>query len=344
LAHGNARMLADIVRHLVERKELSPGHMTEAVEEILSGGAQDVDIAAFLTALRLRGETASDLVAAVRVLRRYAVPFPTDGRKVVDTCGTGGDGLGTFNVSTATAFVVAGCGVPVVKHGNRSVSSRSGSADVLEALGVKVDVSPEVAKRCLDEAGMAFCFAPRYHPAVRHAARVRQRLGFRTLFNWLGPLANPAAAVSQVLGVGDAAMRPVVAEAALALGNLTAFIVHGSGMDEVSLSGPTQVAYVHEGLMEEDEWNPEDFGLPRQRRDSHQVPDATASAQLLQSILNGETSPATDLVLANAAAVLKLYGKANSLKEGVEQGREALASGKAHRTLTMLQLITFRVE
>ena len=334
-------MLADAVRTLVERRELTAAALQDALEEILSGRAHEADMAAFLTALRLRGETAADIAITVQTLRRHAVPFLTGGLEVTDTCGTGGDGRSTFNISTATAFVVAGCGVPVVKHGNRSVSSRSGSADVLEALGVRTDVPPEVARRCLEEAGIAFCFAPRYHPAARHAAGVRKRLGFRTLFNMVGPLVNPAQTAFQLLGVGDACWRPLLAQAATTLGMKRAYVVHGApGLDEVSLSGPTQVSVVQGSQVTEEEWQPEDFGLPRQTLDGQIIADAEGSASVLMRILEGESSPAADLVLANAAAVLKLCGRVGTLREGVEQAREGIKSGKGRQAMEKLREIT----
>lgn len=330
-------MLRDIVQTLVERRELSPAQMQDALEEILTGQAHEVEMAAFLTALRLRGETASDIATAVQVLRRHAIPLPTSGRDVVDTCGTGGDGQCTFNVSTATAFVVAGCGLPVAKHGNRSVSSRCGSADVLEALGVKIDVSPETSQRCLQEAGIAFCFAPRYHPAVRHVAAVRKRLGFRTLFNFLGPLVNPARAAFQLIGVGDPALHPLLASACAALGMKRAYVVHGEpGLDEVSLCGTTRVKVVEGERVTEEVWHPEDFGLPCQSLEGQTVDNASESAQLLHRILAGEASPAADLVVANAAAVLRLCGRAATLQEGVAQAREGINSGGASQALRVL--------
>jgi anthranilate phosphoribosyltransferase len=315
--------------------------MQDALEFILSGQAQEAELAAFLTALRCKGETASNVVAAVQVLRRHAVPLPTGGREVVDTCGTGGDGQSTFNISTTTAFVVAACGVPVVKHGNRGVSSRSGSADVLEVLGVTVDAPPDVAQRCLEEVNLAFCLAPRYHPAVRHVSAVRKRLGFRTLFNLLGPLANPAGTTYQLIGVGDATLRGLLAEAAAGLGMKRAYIVHGApGLDEVSLCGPTQVAVVQGGQVTQTEWHPEDFGLPRHTLEQQTVPDAAGSAAMLQRVLAGEPGPALDLVLANAAAVLHVCGRVPTLREGVDQAREGIRSGKAKQTLARLREIT----
>jgi anthranilate phosphoribosyltransferase len=336
-------MLAEAVRTLVERRELTAALMQAALEEILSGRAHEADMAAFLTALRLRGETAHDIAVTVQTLRRHAVPFLTGGLEVTDTCGTGGDGRSTFNISTATAFVAAGCGVPVVKHGNRGVSSRSGSADVLEALGVKTDVPPEISRRCLEEAGIAFCFAPRYHPAARHAATVRKRLGFRTLFNMVGPLVNPAAAAFQLLGVGDASWRLLLAQAAATLGMKRAYVVHGApGLDEVSLSGPTQVSVVQADRVTEEEWQPEDFGLPRQTLEGQMVSDADGSARILLRILEGEGFPAAELVLANAAAVLRLCDRVGTLKEGVEQARDGIQSGKSRQALEKLREITCR--
>lgn len=268
-------------------------------------------------------------------------PLEIGDRQAVDTCGTGGDHSGTLNLSTAAAFVVAGCGISVVKHGNRAVSSRSGSADVLTALGVRVDVAPEAARRCLEEAGMAFCFAPRYHPAMKHVAKVRQALGFRTLFNLLGPLCNPARVRYQLLGVGRPELLDLMAETLLQLGGTEAFVVHGSdGLDEVSLSGPTQVRLVRKEGIEKRTWTPTDFGLPSHSVESIRVRDAAESAVRIKAVLEGEHGPARDFVVANAAAVLVLVGVADDLRSAAARAVQAIDSGQAQAVLRGLIRVT----
>ncbi|HEY8504765.1 MAG TPA: anthranilate phosphoribosyltransferase, partial [Gemmataceae bacterium] len=247
---------------LAEGCDLAPEQMRLAVGELIAGRFAEWEAAAFLTALRVKGETGAEIAAAAAVLRERMVRLEAGGREVLDTCGTGGDGSGTFNVSTAAALVAAGAGVPVVKHGNRSVSGRSGSADVLRELGVPVEAGPEWAARCLERTGFAFCFAPHFHPAMANVAALRRKLGVRTLFNLLGPLANPAGARYQLIGVGREELLPRLAEALARLGTRRAFLVYGrDGTDEVSLSAPNRVIEVSEGRLSETEWTARDFGL-----------------------------------------------------------------------------------
>ena len=249
---------------LVERRDLTPGQMRGLIEALIAGSCAEVETAAILVALRMKGETAVELAAAAAVLREHMVVLETGRDEVLDTCGTGGDGSGTFNISTAAALVVAAAGVPVVKHGNRAVSSSSGSADVLAALGVRVEGDPACARRCLDRAGLAFCFAPLFHPALKHVAPVRRRLGVRTLFNALGPLANPARAAYQLVGVGRREWLEPLAGALALLGVRHALLVCGhDGLDEVSLAAPTLVREVRGTQVSAFEWTPEDFGLER---------------------------------------------------------------------------------
>jgi anthranilate phosphoribosyltransferase len=265
------------------------------------------------------------------------VRLDTGGRAVLDTCGTGGDGQGTLNISTAAALVAAGCGVAVVKHGNRGVSSASGSADVLLALGVKIDAELDQVGRCLREAGMAFCFAPRFHPAMRHVAEVRKRLRFRTLFNLIGPLANPAGATHQLIGVGRPELLEVLAESLARLGTTRAFLVCGQdGLDEVSLSGPTLVRQVTPDGVRVLEWTPEDFDLPRCTTADLQVRGAQESADRIRAVLAGEPGPAAQVVIANAAAALLASGSVASLPEGVARAALALRNGQAQRVLERL--------
>jgi anthranilate phosphoribosyltransferase len=256
---------------------------------------------------------------------------------VLDTCGTGGDGKGTFNISTAAAVVAAACGVPVVKHGNRGVSSASGSADVLAALGVKIDADVETVRRCLQEAGLAFCFAPRFHPAMRHVVEVRRRLRFRTIFNLMGPLANPAHAKYQLLGVSRLDLLDTLAECLGHLGVANAYLVCGEdGLDEVTLDGSTLVRHVRAGRMASLAWTPEDFGLPRRGVGELRAASAAESAQRVRAALQGQDEPAMEAVSANAAAALLAAERVASLREGVQAAQLAITEGRAERVLDRL--------
>src|SRR5438067_4215956 len=329
-------MITEIIQKLVERTDLTEPEARAVMEEIMTGQATDVQVAGFLTALRMKGETSTELVGFARVMREKAEPlWNGDVPAVLDTCGTGGDGAGTFNISTATAFVAAGAGVPVVKHGNRAASSRSGSsADVLAALGVAVEGDPRSAKRCLDKVGMAFCFAPSFHPALQRLAAVRRRLVVRTLFNWVGPLANPSRAPYQLLGVGRAAHLDRMAGALSRLGVRRAFAVCGrDGLDEVSLSGPTLVREVRDGQIVSHEWTPDDFGLAPCRVEELRVQGPEESAAVVRGVLQGRDGPALRIVLANAAAALVAAERVETLAEGVESARAAVTDGRAAAVL-----------
>ena len=325
---------ASTLAALMERRDLNGVHMCELMHGIVGGACDETATAALLVALAMKGETADELATAAAVLREYMVPFHTGRDDVLDTCGTGGDGTGTFNISTATALVAAGAGVPVVKHGNRAVSGRTGSADVLAALGVTVGGDARSARRCLDAVGMAFCFAPHFHPALHRVAGVRRRLGVRTLFNWLGPLANPARAPYQLLGVGRAAKLDRLADALARLGTRHALLVCGrDGLDEVSLSGPTLVRQVRDGTVVALEWTPEDFGLEPCRLDELCVKGPEESADVIRGVLEGREGPALRVVLANAAAALLAAERVATLAEGVERAAAAVADGLAAAVL-----------
>jgi anthranilate phosphoribosyltransferase len=326
---------------LIEGRDLTPVQMCGLMHGLLSGSLGEAETAAVLVALRMKGESADEVAAAAAVMREYGLPLAAGRSDVLDTCGTGGDGSGTFNISTAAALVVTGAGVPVVKHGNRAVSSRSGSADVLAALGVTIDCDPATARRCLDGAGMAFCLAPRFHPSLQRLGVVRRRLGVRTLFNCLGPLANPARAPYQLLGVGWPDWLDRLATAVARLGTRCALLVSGSdGLDEVTLSGPTLVREVKGDSIRALEWTPEDFGLAACSLEELRAEGPEDSAAVISRILAGADGPPTRVVLANAAAALLAVGRVTTLREGVDCAAEAVRSGRAARVLRDLVALT----
>ena len=330
--------IVEILTTLLARRELSEAQLRSLMADILQGKHHESEAAAWLVALRMKGETAGEIAAAARVLREHMVRWESGMPGVLDTCGTGGDCTGTFNISTATAFVVAAAGVPVVKHGNRAVSSRSGSADVLAALGLRLESDPAHARRCLHETGLTFCFAPHFHPALAHIAALRRRLGVPTIFNCLGPLANPAGAEHQLLGVGRLELLDVMAGALAQLGAVHALVVCGSdGLDEVSLAAPTQVRQVQGGRITAWEWAARDFGLPACALDSLAARDADESARIIEAVLRSEDTPATWVVLANAAAALMAAGRAPGPADGVALARTALQSGRALQVLEKLR-------
>ena len=327
-----------ILGTLAQRQDLAPPQLRWAMEEMVQGRADAAEAGAFLLGMRVKGETACELAEAALVLRSHMAAWNPGRDDVLDTCGTGGDQIGAFNVSTTTAFVLAGAGVPVVKHGNRAVSSRCGSADVLAALGLALDESGAQALRSLQQTGLAFCFAPNFHPALRHVAAVRKKLGVPSLFNSIGPLVNPAGAPRQLLGVGSGVLLDLLAETLVRLEKTEhAFVLRGAdGLDEVSLSGPTDVREVRGGLVRSFVWMPEDFGLSSISLDQVRVTDAAASADVLLGVLRGRDGPPLRLVLANAAAGLLLAGKAESLRDGVAIARQAIVSGRALGVLEAL--------
>jgi anthranilate phosphoribosyltransferase len=321
---------------LTERRDLDAAQMRTLMREVVGGRCGEAETAALLVALRMKGETAVELAAAAAVLREHMVRLET-GLPVLDTCGTGGDASGTFNISTATALVVAGAGVPVVKHGNRAASSRSGSADVLSVLGVHVEGDHGCARRCLEQAGLAFCFAPHFHPALRQVAGVRRRLQVRTLFNCLGPLANPACAMHQLLGVGRAEWLDPLAGAVARLGTQRAFLVHSrDGLDEVSLAAPTLVREVRGDDVFSWEWTAADFGLEPCAAADLRADGPEQSAAIIRGVLDGVDGPALRVVLANAAAALLAAEQAATLTEGVARAAEAIRSGRARLVLERL--------
>lgn len=329
---------------VMQGQDLSRREAENAMEDILSGHAPAVEIAQFLTALRFKGETVEELVGFATAMRRHATPIFATGRRaadevIVDTCGTGGDALGTFNVSTAAAFVVAGAGVRVAKHGNRSISSRCGSADVLEALGANIELLPERVGQSIDEVGIGFLFAPAIHTAMRHAMPVRRELKIRTVFNLLGPLTNPAGATAQVVGVYDAGLTEMVAQALGELGVRRAFVVHSAdGLDEISISGETSIAELRGGNVRSYTVTPEDFGLRRSPLEAIRGGDAEENAEIIHRLLGQGTrghehGPHRDIVLANSAAALVAAGRAADFLDGVRLAAESIDTGRARERL-----------
>jgi anthranilate phosphoribosyltransferase len=334
--------LAEALRALASGRDLSAPEARGAIAEIIEGDASEAAIAAFLTALKIRGETSTALAGAVLAIRdrMLTLEVPASCRPLLDTCGTGGDGANTVNVSTAAAIVVAACGVTVAKHGNRSASGNSGSAEVLTELGVRVEADPPVLLRCLREAGIAFLFAPRFHPALRHAGPVRKQLPFRTLFNLVGPLANPSRPEYQLIGVPGRELVDLVAEAIAELrpvpGGRTAVLCGAGSLDEVAPSGETAVAWIapDAGLRRES-WPPEAFGLGPVDVSALRVDGPAGSARRIRAMLAGERGPVRDVVLANAAAALHVARTAADLKSGVAVAAEALDRGLAAQRLDL---------
>jgi anthranilate phosphoribosyltransferase len=322
---------------LLDRRDLTDEQMHRLMQDVLSGGCGELETGAILVAMRCKGESAAEIAAAARVLRAQMLRLDTGGREVLDTSGTGGDGAGTFNISTAAALVVAAAGVPVVKHGNRAVSGTSGSADVLRALGLSVEAGPDWARRCLEEAGFAFCLAPHYHPALAQVAAIRRRLGVRTLFNCLGPMLNPAGAPYQLIGVGRPEWLDPVAGALARLGSRHALLVYSrDGLDEVSLSAPTLVREVREHTVKAREWSSDDFGLARCAASELRVRSVEESARVIRSVLAGEKGAARRIVLANAAAALVAADRVSSLPAGLRLAADAIDDGRARNVLDRL--------
>lgn len=331
-------MIREAIAQVVAGGTLSEQDAAAAMEEIMTGIATPSQLGAFLTALRIRGETVDEITGLARVMREKAIHVSLPAHvRAVDTCGTGGDASGTFNVSTAAGMVVAAAGQPVAKHGNRAATSRSGSADVLEALGVKLELGPEQVSRCVADVGFGFMFAPAYHPAMRHVGPTRREIGIRTVFNILGPLTNPAGAAYQVLGVADRSLLRVMGEVLLRLGCARALIVHGDdGVDELSLAAPTHVCEVRgdTGTLVEYVVRPEEVGLSARPREEVRGGDAAQNAALLRGLLSGEEAGApADMVALNAGAALFVTEQAANMHDGVRRARDILRSGQAVRTL-----------
>ncbi len=330
-------MLTELLHKLTQRGDLTAEEAAGAMDLVMTGGATSAQLAGLLVGLSMKGERPEEIVGLARAMRAHAVQLCKPYPDVFDTCGTGGDRAGTVNVSTAAALVMAACGVRVAKHGNRSVSSRCGSADVFEALGVAITVPPAVVERSLDEAGIAFLFAPAFHPAMKHAAPTRKELGLRTAFNLLGPLTNPAAPKRQIVGVPRPELTELVARALLLLGSERVWVVHGAdGLDEISITGYTKVSEAYRGTVRTFHVHPGDFGLRKAPLASLAGGDARTNARILVEMLGGATGPVRDIILLNAAAGLFVAGTAGSVREGLATAAAAVDEGRALRTLQTL--------
>ena len=333
-------MIQQAIARLVDRHDLTRAEAVAVMNEIADGGATPAQVGAFLAALRLKGETVDEIAGAAEVMRARVDRVRVEQEVFVDTCGTGGDGSNTFNISTGAAFVVAGAGVCVAKHGNRSVSSRCGSADVLAALGVDVEAVKETVERCIAECGIGFLFAPRLHPAFKAVAGIRRELGIRSVFNLLGPLANPAGASRQVMGVYEPRWVPILGGVLAALGARHAFVVHGEGLDEIAVTGMTHVAEVKDGAVERYAILPEDLGVRRWQRSEIAGGDADRNATILRDVFSGQKGAPRDAVLANAAAALVAAEAAPTLREGVRLAAEAVDRGAARDKLERLRALS----
>lgn len=338
-------MITEVISKLVEGVDLSEKEVAAVFDLMMEGELPESQMAAFLTALRMKGETVSEITGVAKALLGKAEKIDCDRETAVDLCGTGGDGSGTFNISTTAAFIVSGAGVTVAKHGNRSVSSPVGSADVLEALGVKIGISPSLAQKCLSETGIAFLFAPVYHPAMRNVAKCRKELGIRTVFNLIGPVVNPAGVKNQVMGVYSPQLLVPVAEVLKNLGSQKVMVVHGEGcMDEITVTGSTKVAELRDGEIAEYDLHPEDFGVKTgSQEELRGGASAAENAEITLSVLRGgENGAKTDASLLNAMAAIYVSGKAASLAEALALAKDSLLSGAALGKLEMLIEITNR--
>lgn len=330
-------MIKELLGQVSGGNDLTMEEMAAAIDAIMQGGVSDEEIGLLLMALRHKGETVDEIAGAAQAMRKHMTPIETHRTNVLDTCGTGGDGSGTFNISTAAAIVTAAAGVPVAKHGNRKITSKTGSADVLTALGVNVEASVATVERCLNELGLGFCFAPLLHPSMKHVATVRRSLGVPTIFNLLGPLSNPASADFQLLGVGKAELRPRLAAALAKLEIRRAVVVCGEdGLDEVTLAAATNTTLVEHSATSELRWEPEDFGLTTGSLESLQVADPEGSAAMIQTVLAGESGPAKDIVVLNAAAALWTAGWDTDPVVCQQRATEAIDSGIASTLLKQL--------
>ncbi len=334
-------MIKEAILKVVAKTDLTEAEAEAVMREIMQGEATDAQIAAYITALRMKGETVEEITGSARVMREKAVPIKLDAKYQIDTCGTGGDMAHTFNISTTVAFVVAGAGVTVAKHGNRSVSSKSGSADVLQALGVNIEIPSHRVEECLKDVGIGFLFAPMMHLAMKYAIGPRREVGIRTIFNVLGPLTNPAKVTSQIMGVYAAELTSTLAWALGKLGAHHAFVVHGmDGLDEITITGKTKVSEFRDGKVTDSLIHPSDFGIPCGKAEDLKGGDAKENAEIMVDILNGRKGPRRDIVLLNAAVGLFASGQAVDVSDGIKHAANAIDSGAAFKKLNQLRAFT----
>lgn len=326
------------IEKLLNRENLTEEEMVEAMDSIMEGKVSEIELSSFLTSLKMKGETIDEITGGARVMRTKASPITTAHNYTVDTCGTGGDGLHTYNISTTVAFILAAADVPVVKHGNRSVSSKSGSADVLEALGVNIGLNPQEVQECVDKVGIGFLFAPTFHGAMKYAGPVRKTLGFRTIFNMLGPLTNPAGAKGQVVGVYNESLTEVFANVLKNLGTERALVVHGlDGLDEISISTKTKISELKDGEIKTYFIEPEEFGMKKYGIDEIKGGEAKENAEILKDLLQDKLQGAKkEILLLNAGAALYVGKKAESLVEGIKLADELIKNGSAYKKLEEL--------
>jgi anthranilate phosphoribosyltransferase len=330
-------MLTSLLEKLVRHEDLTTEEASAVMNEVMEGRATPTALAGILAAMAMKGERPAEIVGFARTMRAHAIKLSAPPNEVFDTCGTGGDRSGTFNISSAAAIVVASCGVTVAKHGNRSVSSQCGSADVFEQLGVNIAASPAVVERTLSEANVAFFFAPTFHPAMKHAGPTRRELGIRTVFNLLGPLTNPAGATRQIVGVPRSELTEPIARALMLLGSARAWVVHGAGgIDEISTTGHTKVSECRDGAVHTFYIHPSDFGVPRASADDLRGGNAGQNAGIIRQLLGGQPGPHRDVVAFNAGAALFVAGKVPSVDDGIRAARAAIDSGAAGATLAAM--------
>jgi anthranilate phosphoribosyltransferase len=330
-------MIKEAIAKVVQMENLNEAEMMEVMDEVMEGQATPAQIAALITALRIKGETVAEVTGAARIMRQKATRIDARSPVIVDTCGTGGDGRNTFNISTTAAFVVAAAGLTVAKHGNRAVSSGCGSADVLEALGVNISAAPEIVEECVQQIGIGFLFAPRLHGAMKYAVGPRREIGIRTIFNMLGPLTNPAGATCQLIGVYDPRLTEMFAGVLKNLGTKRAFVVHGSdGLDEATITGETRVSELRDGMISTYNIDPADLFGGSYSVEALRGGDATANARITKDVLTGQNGACRQIVLLNAALAIAAGEKAGSLKEGIQVAAEAIDSGAARKKLQAL--------
>jgi anthranilate phosphoribosyltransferase len=330
-------VIKEALAKIVSKSDLTMAEARGVMGEIMRGEATQAQIGAFLTALRMKGETVDEIAGCAQAMQESGIPVKPKRNQLVDTCGTGGDGKGTFNISTTVAFIAAGAGLAVAKHGNRKASSKCGSADLLQALGVNLELNPEQVAQCIDEVGIGFLFAPKLHPSMKYALGPRQEIGLRTIFNILGPLSNPAQAKRQLLGVYNSDLTELMAEVLRALGAEHAFVVHGAGLDELSVTGQNKISRLHNGRIETYYLDPKDLGLPPAKLSDLAGGSVEDNAAITKALLAGEKNgPKRDVVLLNAAAVLIAGGKASGFSEGLKLAAEAIDNGSAQSKLHQL--------